>query len=163
MPVGTRVPATTTALVAVESGSAIPGPLPPRQLLRRGGSVGPWPTPFETREPSAILADDAGRIVLLLSGEGVIPSRWRTRHFQRQVDAVRCHLDPIDDPWVLAGSFGREAFHGRRLGPAPAAAISPVRVAYAIRWIELRLDLLLPAWRAWFDPVQPLLAVGARA
>jgi hypothetical protein len=75
--------------------------------------------------------------------------------FARQVDTVRRHLDPILDVEVLAASFAREAFTGRLLGGLPATASSPVRVAYAIRWIELRTGLWLPPWRLWFPPCRP--------
>ena len=39
----------------------------------------------------------------------------------------------------MAASFTREAFHGPRLARVTAVATSPVRVAYAIRWIELQV------------------------
>jgi hypothetical protein len=66
------------------------------------------------------------------------------------VDLVRAHLKPIRTRASLAGSFGREAFHGRPpAGTDRALGDSAVRVAYAVRWLELGDDVERPAWRDW--------------
>ena len=97
----------------------------------------------------AVLVADARK--LLLAADDDAPSdRWREPRFAGQVEAVRRHLAPIGDADLIAASFTREAFHGRRLARVPAVAASPVRVAYAIRWIELQVGLALPPFRCWF-------------
>ncbi len=79
---------------------------------------------------------------------------WSDGSFGRQVEAVRRHLVPIRSRAGLAASFGREAFHVRRAstdaidGSAPAMTSppGPVRLAYALRWLELGDGLARPAW-----------------
>jgi hypothetical protein len=51
---------------------------------------------------------------------------------------------------VLALCFTQEQLHRRLIGQSPVPAAGPVRVAYAVRWIELRTGLRLPPWNAWF-------------
>ena len=74
--------------------------------------------------------------------------------FAREVDLIRAQLAPIRDRRGLAASFGREAF---RTSDAPDAtqgvdaadlpdAIGPVRVAYAVRWLELGRGIRQPTW-----------------
>lgn len=74
---------------------------------------------------------------LLLAGlEGqVTPVRWRAPGFGRRVDQVRSHLEPIHGTDMLAESFSREA--------APDESI---RLAYAIRWLELAETRSIPGW-----------------
>jgi len=88
------------------------------------------------------------------------PLRWRAPEFVRSVDLVRAHLAPIRERRTLAQSFAREAFHGTGAPSLPELDASPVRVAYAIRWLELGDGIARPTWRAWLDaPVDdPILA-----
>ena len=118
---------------------------------------GPWRSALEQVDPATILAADARRILVaaLVAAAAPPPPRWVARGFLREVATVRRHLAPIADPAVLAASFGREAFRGARVEPGHAVEASAVRVAYAIRWIELGIDLRLPAWELWFDPSPP--------
>ena len=54
----------------------------------------------------------------------------------REVALIRAHLAPIRSRAGLAASFSREAFHtvpADEIGESPGA----VRVAYALRWLEL--------------------------
>jgi hypothetical protein len=57
------------------------------------------------------------------------------------VDSIRRQLDPIRTRRALAASYGREAFHVSRapteLENANAGAI---KLAYALRWLELGPD-----------------------
>ena len=67
----------------------------------------------------------------------------------REVALVRAHLAPIRSRAGLAASFSREAFHAvpaDEIGEAPGA----VRVAYALRWLELGSGR---AWPSWPPPV----------
>ncbi|HEX5828804.1 MAG TPA: hypothetical protein VFY23_14865 [Candidatus Limnocylindrales bacterium] len=123
------------------------GPLPSGQLLRPGGSVDPVLRPAAA-EAWTQLSADAHRILVAVAGDWPSP-RWLVPSFARQVQAVRRQLAPIEDPGLLAASFGREAFHGPRLGRVPAVWASPVRVAYAVRWIELQSGLAMPPWLVW--------------
>ena len=100
-------------------------------------------------DPVALLVADA-RTLLLAAEDDAVSVRWQDERFAGQVDAVRRHLAPIEDPELIAASFTREAFHGPRLARVPAVAASPVRVAYAIRWMELQVGLALPGFRCWF-------------
>jgi hypothetical protein len=80
--------------------------------------------------------------VLSLLARPEPPRRWRAPAFARELALVRAHLSPIHDRALLASSFGREGAHvesdcvsmdriNRRL------RVSPVHVAYALRWLEL--------------------------
>ena len=63
----------------------------------------------------------------------------------REVGLVRAHLAPIRSRAGLAASFSREAFHAvpaDEVGEATGA----VRVAYALRWLELRSGHAWPSW-----------------
>ena len=71
---------------------------------------------------------------------------WIETSFARQVDAVRRQLRPIRTRRALAASFEREAFHVRRSALEAAPALGPVRVAYAVRWMELGDGEPRPAW-----------------
>jgi hypothetical protein len=101
-------------------------------------------------DPDRALALDALRLSRLLSGSSTRPASWKAQAFRREVDLVRAHLKPIRTRASLAASFGREAFHGRPpAGTYRALADSAVRVAYAIRWLELGDGVERPAWRVW--------------
>jgi hypothetical protein len=56
--------------------------------------------------------------------------------FSREVDTIRVHLGPIRSRASLAASFEREA-----------TRIEAVRLAYAIRWLELGDGIARPPWR----------------
>jgi hypothetical protein len=101
-------------------------------------------------DPRTILSADAGRLLVIARPRA--DSRLLTAAFQRQVAAIRRHLTPVVSTDVLAASFDREAFRGHRLGHVRAIEASPVRVAYAIRWVELQLGIRLPPLEAWFEP-----------
>src|SRR5262249_25145629 len=147
--------------------AAVPGPLPPEQLLRSGGSGGPaladstsptWSGELGAPDPISVLVDDAARILLTMTGDLPVVAPWRSRRFAREVALVRRHLEPMCSPQVLASAFGRASFHvlarSPRAGATPSSA-GPVRVAYAIRWIELQLDLDLPPWGSWLGELRP--------
>jgi hypothetical protein len=92
---------------------------------------------------------DAERLMRLLGLRATRPPRWAAPAFGREVDLVRAHLRPIGSRSMLATSFGREAFHGQA-APGSDAALggSAVRVAYALRWLELGEGLSRPTWKA---------------
>jgi len=84
----------------------------------------------------------------------VTDAAWEDVAFGRQVEAIRRQLAPIRSRSGLAASFDREAFHVRRqVGLSPdvegmpaATPPGPVRLAYALRWLELGDGRLRPAW-----------------
>jgi hypothetical protein len=103
------------------------------------------PPPAERALPLDALA------VVLRLRRSPLPPRWSAPAFVRSVDLVRTHLAPIRGRGALAQSFSREAFHGMSAPGLPDLDESPVRVAYAIRWLELGDGVARPAWRAWLD------------
>jgi hypothetical protein len=80
-----------------------------------------------------------------------VPALWRTPSFARRVESARLHLGAARSRAVLADSFEREAC---RLGPATSGAArraEAVRVAYALRWIELTRGVDQAVWPHWLD------------
>jgi hypothetical protein len=72
---------------------------------------------------------------------------WGEPAFAREVDRVLRDLAPIVSRRALASSFAREAF--RRSGPLTAreaAVVEAVRLAYAVRWLELGEGRPRPGW-----------------
>ena len=110
-------------------GSATP---PPRDLLPVGGSLAAAPVPAPTRA----LALDALRLLRRLGDPARRPDRWSQPSFRREIELVRAHLAPLRSRQALAASYGREAFH-LRLDEAARDDPGAVRLAYALRWLEL--------------------------
>lgn len=142
MPIATRLPGADVGDVTVTAhpvrdqrpggdaiGTAAP---PPGELLPSGGTSAPAPVPA----PSRALALDAIRLLRFLRDPSRAPARWAEPAFRREVDVVRTHLAPLHTRQALAGSFGREAFHVTTAS-SDASDPGPVRVAYALRWLEL--------------------------
>lgn len=132
------------------AGDVMPvGPLRPSgDLLPSGGAPGPAPAPT----PQRALALDALHVLRHLRGSVVTEAVWSDASFGRQVEAIRRQLAPIRSRSGLAASFGREAFHVRRGGTSPddihatAGTPGPVRLAYALRWLELGDGRPRPPW-----------------
>jgi hypothetical protein len=150
--------------VPVDSSGDAPGP--PGLLLQPGGPrILPLASPAGAPVPAApvippslipahaaadrALELDAERLLRLLSLRRGRPPRWGAPAFAREVDLVRAHLRPIRERALLASSFGREAFHGQAApGSDVALGGSAVRVAYALRWLELGEGLARDDWRS---------------
>ena len=97
---------------------------PPEVLLPLGGEPDPRPVP---REP------------------------WHDAAFRRRVDVIRRQLAPLRSRATLAASYGREADHRLHDGHV-APALTPLQVAYALRWLELAEPVpLTPTWLDLFD------------
>jgi hypothetical protein len=109
---------------------------PPEVLLPPGGSLASAPAPVPARgvTPKRALALDALRLMRDLRDPARRPDRWGDPAFARQTDQIRRHLGPLHSRRTLAASFGREAF---QVAIEPGEPVSPIRVAYAIRWLEL--------------------------
>jgi hypothetical protein len=108
------------------------------------------PVPVTTEIPAErALELDAERLIRLLALRAGRPPRWPAPAFGREVELVRAHLRPIRSRELLASSFGREAFHGQAApGSDVALGGSAVRVAYALRWLELGDSVLRDDWRS---------------
>ena len=116
---------------------------PPRDLLPSGGVVVPAPVPA----PARALALDALRLLRRLGDPARRPERWCEAAFSREIELVRIHLAPLRTRKALAASYGREAFHLTLDGAArdnPGA----VRLAYALRWLELGHGAASRSWPA---------------
>jgi hypothetical protein len=119
---------------------------PPGDLLPSGGSLVPAPVPA----PARALALDALRLLRRLRDPARRPDRWGQPAFGREIELVRVHLAPLRTRKALAASYGREAFH-IRLDPSARDNPGPVRVAYALRWLELGDGAHGPSWPAMLD------------
>jgi hypothetical protein len=109
------------------------------------GAVGSSVDPDHPRHELARLALD---LALRTSEPLRLPPRWTTMPFGREVDRTRAQLIPITTRSALAASFSREASVAvTRAAPlSPADPPGPVRVAYAIRWLELGDGRTRPDW-----------------
>ena len=87
--------------------------------------------------PARALALDALRVTRLLRDPSRRPERWGQPGFAAEVEQIRRHLAPVRSRQSLATSYGREAFHLALTRSDPADP-SPTRLAYALRWLELR-------------------------
>lgn len=103
--------------------------------------------PASVPAPARALALDALRIARLLRDPSRRPERWAQPSFGAEVELIRRHLAPVRTRRTLAASYGREAFH---LAPTRAdnADPSPTRLAYALRWLELRDGSIGPTWQS---------------
>ena len=96
----------------------------------------PLPERAPVPAPPRALALDALRLLRQLRDPDRRPARWSEPAFTREIELVRLHLEPLRSRKALANSFGREAFH---MTPDEPNRDDPgaVRVAYALRWLEL--------------------------
>jgi hypothetical protein len=71
--------------------------------------------------------------------------------FRLEVEVIRHQLAPVRSRLALASSYGREAGH-RAIAGAPSSsdrAVTPLQVAYAMRWLELATPGPVPV--TWSD------------
>ncbi len=72
---------------------------------------------------------------------------WGEPAFAREVDLIRSQLAPIRSRRGLAASFEREAFQSRAFDASrEPARLRALRVAYALRWLELGDGVLRRGW-----------------
>jgi hypothetical protein len=102
----------------------------------------------DPRDPRHELGRLALDLVVRTSEPMHLPQRWLSPAFGREVERTRAQLEPVASRAVLAASFSREASVAvSRLAPiSPGNPPGPVRVAYAIRWLELGDDRRRPDW-----------------
>ena len=129
--------------------SSIAAP-PPEVLLPPGGSLAlaPAPAPAGGVTPQRVLALDALRLMRDVRDPARRPDRWGDPAFARQTDQIRRHLEPLRSRRSQAASFGREAF---QVAIEPGDPASPIRVAYAIRWLELGDGTVRPGWSTMIE------------
>jgi len=134
----------------------------PTTVATAAGAVGSSIEPDDPRHELARLALD---LVVRTSEPMTLPRQWTTVPFTREVDRTRAQLVPIRSRTSLAASFAREASVAvSRPDPtAPSIPHGPVRVAYAIRWLELGDDRPRPDWSSIVNGVvRDLVAAVAR-
>lgn len=108
-------------------------------------------TPRTAPDDGHELARLALDVVVRTSEPLTVPARWKTDPFGREVDRTRAQLGPISTRDALAASFAREASIAvTRVAPGQEAPVTlgPVRVAYAVRWLELGDGRERPSWAA---------------
>ncbi len=93
------------------------------------------------------LGIDALRIGRLLRDPSRWPARWGDPAFGVEVERIRRPLSRLGSRHLLEESYGREVFAIAEPRAYPAEG-SPVRVAYALRWIELHDGATGPSWPA---------------
>jgi hypothetical protein len=114
--------------------------------------------------PGHELARLALDLVVRTAEPAELPARWTTFQFGREVDRTRGQLAPIQSRTALLASYLREAPIAATRGAVETGLpAGPVRVAYAIRWLELGDGRARPAWATFVaSPVDLVLdAVGA--
>ena len=115
----------------------------PGALLPSGDATGLGPV----QVPDRMLALDALMVTRTLRDHPRDADPWGEPAFAREVDLIRSQLMPIRSRRGLAASFEREAFQSQELaGPRELATMRAVRVAYALRWLELGDGVLRWAW-----------------
>ena len=151
--------------IVVRRGQAIAEPR--SRLLRfdRPSATGPSvvdaaPPGPDPRHELARLALD---LVVRTAEPSDLPARWTTYPFGQEVDRTRAQLVPIRSRSALLASFSREASIAVSRGAADTGLPpGPVRVAYAIRWLELGDGRRRPAWASFVaGPVE--IVAGAIA
>ena len=149
MPMVAREPGPhLTAVTRSGRESVISGDSPPGVLLPPGGA----PSIASAPAPDRVLALDALRLLRALRDPRHRLGRWLDPAFAREVELVRCHLAPMHGRTGLKASYSREAFHVQGpIGLDRIEAFGPVRVAYALRWLELGDRIARPAWPALLE------------
>lgn len=148
MPIVVRQPGSDTIAVPRSGSDAPTGvPAPPVDLLPSGGALASAPA----LAPHRALALDAFRLRRILHDRPRDADPWGEPAFAREVELVRGQLAPIRTRRGLAASFSREA----GLGPGAEATpddsalppgLRPLRVAYAVRWLELGDGVVRTEW-----------------
>jgi hypothetical protein len=93
-----------------------------------------------------------------------IPARWMRWAFGREVDRTRTQLGPIRSRGALLASYLREASIAATRGVVETGLpAGPVRVAYAIRWLELGDGRGRPPWASFLAGPVEMVASAALA
>lgn len=112
-------------------------------LLPSGRAAGP----SRAAAPHRKLPLDALLVTRTLRDRPRLADPWREPAFAREVDLVRDQLAPIRSRRSLAASFERESFRWAGVDEAAGpVALPALRVAYALRWLELADGVMRPGW-----------------
>jgi len=150
MPIGDRQPETTDAAAAHPAGHVRHGAIDGGMNAQGPGVLLSPSAPTlqaSVPAPARALALDALRVSRLLRDPARRPERWAQPGFAVEVEQIRRHLAPVRTRQTLAASYGREAFH-LALTRSDEADASPTRLAYALRWLELRDGATGPSWQS---------------
>jgi hypothetical protein len=144
MPIDARPAGSDAALALVAAGNAtLGGATSPGELLPSGDRTGLG----TVQAPHRTLALDALMVTRTLRDHPRDADPWGEPAFAREVDLIRGQLMPIRSRRGLARSFEREAFQSREFaGAREHATLRAVRVAYALRWLELGDGILRRGW-----------------
>jgi hypothetical protein len=114
------------------------------------------PSGLDPRHELARLALD---LVVRTAEPADVPQRWTTPAFGLEVDRTRAHHAPIRSRAGLLNSFSREASVAATRGAEGSGLpAGPVRVAYAVRWLELGDGRSRPSWAAFLAGTVELVA-----
>lgn len=105
------------------------------------------------RPLGAALAFVAVRLLPRLGDRAKRPAAWATIEFGREVERIRAQLAPVRTRRSLQDAYRRESFWVAS-GPDlhRPEDLSPVRLAYALRWLELCDGCVGPTWPAMMGP-----------
>jgi hypothetical protein len=93
------------------------------------------------------LVIDALRLGRLLRDPSRWPAQWSQPTFGAEVERFRRHIAWLTTQEALAAAYDADV--NRHLRPtADQAEGSPIRVAYALRWLELQEGSTGPSWPA---------------
>ena len=104
----------------------------------------------ETEDSRHELARLALDLVVRTAEPVDLPVRWTRYPFIQEVERTRAQLGPIRSRATLLASFAREASIAVTRGSVETGQpAGPVRVAYAIRWLELGDGRARPPWASF--------------
>jgi hypothetical protein len=101
----------------------------------------------ETLDVTRALALDALRVGRVLRDRSRWPKSWSQPAFGIEVERYRRALSRLRTRAELVAGYGDDVFHPADAGTHHAQD-SAIRVAYALRWLELFDDATAPSWPA---------------
>jgi hypothetical protein len=75
------------------------------------------------------------------------PALWTQPAFGAEVERCRRHISTLTTQEALAAAYDADVYAATRRSPEHAER-SPIRVAYALRWLELLDGATGPSWPA---------------
>ena len=100
-----------------------------------------------TLESERALVIDALRLGRLLRDPARWPALWSQPAFGAEVERFRRHTAWLTTPEALVAAYDADV-RGVTRPSADQAEGSPIRVAYALRWLELQEGSTGPSWPA---------------
>jgi hypothetical protein len=86
------------------------------------------------------LAQDALRLIRLARRTGPVRSAWLGGDLSDEIEMIRRQLVPIKSRRALSASYRREGVNRPGAAPVDGRVAGVVRLAYALRWLELGRD-----------------------